>query len=56
MEKAEKIEDPEISRRQIIVSLLSSTSLNAGFEKAEVCALDTLSEMFVSCKFNLFKI
>ena len=45
----EKLDDPEISRRQIIVSLVSSVSINAGFESAELSALDTLAEMFIAC-------
>ena len=53
------MEDPEISRRRIIDSVISSICLNAGFMKTETFALETLAEMFTSCKifiqFHFFK-
>ena len=38
--------DPDLSRRKIILSVISNTCLNVGFEKSEVYALETLAEMF----------
>lgn len=50
------MEDPEISRRRIIDSVISSICLNAGFVKTEAFALETLAEMFTSCMQRLYLI
>ncbi len=47
------MDDPEISRRRIISSVISNICLNAGFVKSEIYALETLSEMFTMCNLNL---
>lgn len=44
------MEEPDIARRRIVDSVVSNICLNGGFANIEVFALETLSEMFVSCK------
>lgn len=47
------MEDPEISRRRIIDSVISSICLNAGFVRTEAFALETLAEMFTGFIYQL---
>lgn len=44
------MEDPDMSRRKVIDSIVSNICLNIGFGKTDIFALETLSEMFVACK------
>ena len=44
--------DPDVSRRRIISSVIANICLNAGFEKSEIFALESLAEMFTLSNFN----
>jgi hypothetical protein len=44
-----EVEEPEICRRKIIDSIISCICLNAGFESTQIFALETLSEIFITC-------
>jgi hypothetical protein len=48
--------DSDTSRRKIIYSAVANISLNVGFEKAEVYALETLAEMLSLSNFFVLKI
>ena len=48
------MEDPDVSRRRVIDSVIASICLNHGFSTTEQAALETLSEMFVTCWFLFF--
>ena len=50
LKKIYKMDDPDVSRRRIISSVISNICLNAGFIKTEIFALETLAEMFTTCK------
>jgi hypothetical protein len=47
--KKMEVEEPEICRRKIIDSIISCICLNAGFESTQIFALETLSEIFITC-------
>ncbi len=44
------MDDPDISRRKLISSVVSNICLNVGFQKSEAYALETLCEMFTLSK------
>ena len=43
------MDDPDVLRRRTVDSLISNICSNYGFQQAETAAIQTLSEMFVSC-------
>ena len=49
------MDDPDVSRRRIISSVISNICLNAGFIKTEIFALETLAEMFTTCNCLIVK-
>ena len=47
------MEEQEVMRRRVIDSAISSICLNAGFARADVFALETLSELLATCRKNI---
>jgi len=41
------MDDPDISRRKLISSVVSNICLNVGFQKSEAYALETLCSYFL---------
>jgi hypothetical protein len=44
------MDDPNISFRRILSSMISSLAMNYGFTEIETPALETLTEALASCK------